>query len=47
MERRGYGVVSFGTKDLDWVMKYVLNQKEHHKTGTTSDRLERLADKEG
>ncbi len=29
--RRGYGIVSFGTKDLQWVIDYVLNQKEHHK----------------
>ncbi len=33
--QRGYGIVSFGTKDLQWVINYVLNQKEHHKKGTT------------
>jgi putative transposase len=27
----GYGVVSFGTKDLDWVVRYIRNQKHHHK----------------
>ena len=27
----GYGVVSFGTKDLEWVVNYIRNQKEHHK----------------
>jgi putative transposase len=26
----GYGVVSFGTKDLEWVKAYVRNQPEHH-----------------
>ena len=26
----GYGVVSFGTKDLEWVVNYIRNQKEHH-----------------
>jgi REP element-mobilizing transposase RayT len=36
----GYGVVSFGTKDLEWVVNYIRNQKEHHKQGTTVDRLE-------
>lgn len=36
----GYGVVSFGTKDLKWVIDYVKNQKEHHARGTTIDRLE-------
>jgi len=37
----GYGVVSFGTKDLEWVVNYIRNQKEHHKTGTAVARLER------
>ena len=36
----GYGVVSFGTKDLKWVVDYVKNQKEHHARGTTIKRLE-------
>ena len=40
----GYGVVSFGTRDLKWVVEYVLNQKEHHRKGTTHDRLERTDD---
>ncbi len=38
----GYGVVSFGTKDLEWVKRYVHNQKEHHKRGTIYERLERI-----
>ena len=38
----GYGVVSFGTKDLPWVIQYVKNQKEHHARGTTHVRLERI-----
>jgi putative transposase len=37
----GYGVVSFGTKDLKWVVDYVKNQKEHHAREATTDRLER------
>lgn len=37
-----YGVVSFGTRDLPWVLAYVCNQKEHHARGTTQDRLERI-----
>ena len=28
--QNGYGILSFGTKDLKWVINYVLNQKEHH-----------------
>jgi putative transposase len=38
----GYGVVSFGTGDLEWVKAYVRNQKEHHARGTIHDRLERI-----
>lgn len=41
----GYGIVSFGTKDLKWAVNYVLNQKEHHKTGKIYERLEKI-DKE-
>jgi len=39
---RGYGVVSFGTKDLNWVINYVRNQREHHRNGTVVERLERI-----
>ena len=38
----GYGVVSFGTKDLEWVRAYVRNQRQHHSEGKTHDRLERV-----
>jgi putative transposase len=38
----GYGVVSFGAKDLEWVKRYVRNQKEHHARGTTHERLESI-----
>jgi REP element-mobilizing transposase RayT len=38
----GYGVVSFGTKDLPWVTAYIRNQKEHHAAGRVYDRLERI-----
>jgi putative transposase len=37
----GYGVVSFGTKVLEWVKAYVRNQKEHHARGSVHARLER------
>ena len=36
----GYGVVSFATKDLPWIIEYVKNQREHHARGTTKSRLE-------
>ena len=38
----GYGVVSFGTKDLEWVKRYVRAPREHHARGTVEDRLERI-----
>ena len=37
----GYGIVSFGTRDLKWVVDYVHNQRQHHAAGTLHDRLER------
>ena len=38
----GYGVVSFGQKDLAWVIQYVQNQEEHHLKGTVFERLESI-----
>lgn len=40
--QEGYGVVSFGTKDLPWVTAYIRNQKTHHADGRTYERLERI-----
>jgi REP element-mobilizing transposase RayT len=42
----GYGLVTFGMKELPWVIDYVKNQKEHHRNGTTFDRLERFEGEE-
>jgi putative transposase len=44
--QNGYGVVSFGTRDLPWVIEYVRNQREHHARGTIHDRLERITQEE-
>jgi putative transposase len=38
----GYGVVSFGTKAMPWVIRYGENQREHHAKRTTYERLERV-----
>lgn len=38
----GYGIVSFGTNDLPWVVEYVRNQREHHVKQSVHDRLERI-----
>lgn len=43
----GYGVVSFGTRALDWVCDYLRNQKQHHAKGTVHDRLERIMTEDG
>jgi len=42
----GYGVVSFGTGDLEWVKQYILNQRSHHQSGRSVDRLERITQSE-
>jgi len=38
----GYGIVSFGTKDLPWVIAYIKGQREHHAKNTAVDRLEQI-----
>ncbi|NOY28866.1 MAG: IS200/IS605 family transposase [Planctomycetes bacterium] len=38
----GYGIVSFGTKDLPWVIAYIKSQREHHAKNTAVDRLEKI-----
>ena len=42
----GYGVVSFGTRHLEWVKGYIRDQRQHHARGTTVDRLERITEME-
>jgi hypothetical protein len=42
----GYGVVSFGTKDLAWVKTYVREQRRHHAQGHVHDRLEKITSDE-
>jgi putative transposase len=38
----GYGVVSFGTKELPWVVKYIQEQRDRHGRRAVDDRLERI-----
>lgn len=38
----GYGVVSFGKRDLSWVVDYIKRQREHHSAGRVENRLERI-----
>ena len=37
----GYGVFSFGQKQLDWAIAYVKNQKIHHQNGSIILALEK------
>ena len=40
--QRGFGVVSFGKRQLPWVLDYIRRQKEHHARGTVAERLEKV-----
>ncbi|MGI8981369.1 MAG: IS200/IS605 family transposase [Pirellulaceae bacterium] len=40
--QRGFGVVSFGKRNLPWVLAYVANQKSHHASGRVQRRLEKI-----
>ena len=44
--QNGYGVVSFGTRDLEWVKAYIRDQKQHHAAGRVFERLERITESE-
>ncbi|MFC2170463.1 IS200/IS605 family transposase [Calditrichota bacterium] len=41
--QRGYGIVSFAKKNLSAIIKYIANQKEHHKKMTLNEVLETIA----
>jgi len=43
MAQRGFGVVSFGRKNLPFVAQYIAKQKEHHAAGIAYERLENAA----
>lgn len=40
--QRGYGVLTLGEKQRPYAIKYVRNQKEHHRQQTTNSWLERF-----
>ena len=42
----GYGVVSFGSKNLRWIKQYIRDQKRHHDQGTWDQRLERITERQ-
>lgn len=39
--QKGYGVMTFGQKNLPFVVSYINNQKHHHAQETTNRHLER------
>jgi putative transposase len=39
-----YGALSFGRKNLEVVVNYINNQKQHHADNTANDYLERVDD---
>jgi len=44
--QRGYGVLSFGDRNMPRVVGYVLNQKEHHRRETTNGMMERWGEED-
>ncbi len=42
--QQSYGVLTFGAKNLDFVVAYIERQKEHHATNTLTAYLERIDD---
>ncbi|MHC4444659.1 MAG: IS200/IS605 family transposase [Planctomycetota bacterium] len=40
--QNGYGVISFGKNNLDFVLEYVRNQRKNHTNGKVINRLERI-----
>jgi putative transposase len=40
--QEGYGLVTFGEKNLPFVIDYIARQKEHHAKGTIFSKLERI-----
>ena len=38
----GYGVVTLRESEIPKVVRYIMNQKEHHREGTLSELLERM-----
>ncbi len=40
----GYGVITIREAEIPKVLKYIRNQKEHHRSGTLSDVLEKTSE---
>ena len=44
--QRGYGVVSFGDRNMRAVIRYVHNQKTHHQQETIRDEMEKWSEED-
>lgn len=42
--QQGYGVLTFGLKNLDMVLAYITHQKDHHANGQLQRYLEHVGD---
>ena len=42
--QEGYGLVTFGERNLSFVRDYIIRQKEHHSKDTTFPKLEQIED---
>ncbi len=42
--QRGYGAVTFGARNLSWIVDYVRGQREHHASNRVFGRLETCDD---
>jgi REP element-mobilizing transposase RayT len=40
--QEGYGLVTFGEKNLPFVQSYIIHQKQHHTKNTTIPKLEEI-----
>ena len=38
----GYGVVSFGIRQRNWICRYIRDQRNHHARGSVHEQLERI-----
>ena len=45
--QEGYGAFSVSQSNVDIVIKYILNQKEHHKRLTTQEEFQQFLRKHG
>jgi putative transposase len=45
--QEGYGAFTYSTSDRESLLKYVMNQKEHHKKETFQNEFKRIVEEQG